>query len=181
MTPNINPNKKKETQTPKEANLPKKDKEATEKKSVNQEVQQDNTQDKYLRLYAEFENYKRRTNKERLNWITSANQEIITRLLPILDDFEYSLSSFNITEPKDKEQHKGIQLIHEKILKELQQQGLSFMEVAKGDTFNPDQHEALTKMPTKDKEMKGKIIEVVSKGYLLHGKTIRIAKVIIST
>lgn len=181
MAPYTKPNKKTDTKISKEATTPKKDKVATETESVDQVAQQEDVQDKYLRLCAEFENYKRRTDKERLNWITNANQGIIMTLLPMLEDFERALSIFNTTEPEHKEQHKGIQLIYDKFFKVLQQQGLSPIQIAKGDTFNPDQHEALTQVPTEDKALKGKIIEVIAKGYLLHDKTIRIAKVIIGT
>lgn len=136
------------------------------------------SEDKYLRLFAEFENYKRRTNKERIDLFKTANQEVLVALLPILDDFERSLKAMEaakeVTSVKE-----GISLVNNKLNNTLQQKGLKQIEVAAGDEFNVDLHEAITSIPAPSEDMKGKIIDVVEKGYMLNEKVIRFAKVVI--
>ena len=131
------------------------------------------TQDKYLRLYSEFENYKRRTTKERSDLFKSANQEVIVSLLPTLDDFERAMAAL-----KDESDKKGIELIYSKLKNTLTQKGLKEME-AKGLTFDPDFHEAITKVPGMGEDMKDKVVDVLEKGYFLGDKVIRFAKVVI--
>lgn len=134
-------------------------------------------QDKYLRLYSEFENYKRRTTKERMDLFRSANQEVLEAMLPILDDFERALSSIKLT-TENKSLKEGVELIYNKLKSSLIQKGIKEME-ALGKSFDPDFHEAITKSPAPTEELRDKIIEVLEKGYFLNDKVIRFAKVII--
>jgi len=134
------------------------------------------SKEKYLRLYAEFENHRRRTAKEKLEMIQAANEQLIKSLLPVVDDFERAEKS--IKELSEKEASaSGILLIYQKLRKVLEQAGVKEMD-AKGD-FNPDLHEAITQIPVNDESMKGKIVDVVEKGYLINDKVIRFAKVVV--
>lgn len=130
------------------------------------------SKDKYLRLYAEFENHRRRTARERLDLIQSANEELIKNLLPVVDDFERAEKSLKELSGKEAD---GVLLIYQKLKKILDQYGVKAMD-AQGD-FNPDLHEAITQIP--DESKKGKIVDVVEKGYLLNDKVIRFAKVVV--
>jgi len=131
---------------------------------------------KFLRLYAEFDNYKRRTSKERIDYMQSAGKEVILSLLPILDDFERGLEAMNSASdvPSVKE---GVDLIYQKLLSTLNQKGLKPMEVV-GEVFDADFHEAIANIPVQDENQKGKIIEELQKGYLLNDKILRFAKVV---
>lgn len=134
--------------------------------------------DKFMRLFAEFENYKKRTNKERIELFKTASQDVMLALLPILDDFERAL--MHIEEDKEAEElRKGVLLIYNKLITTLEQKGLSKIEVEKGDTFNADDHEAVTQIPAPSDDLKGKIIDVIEKGYKLGDKVIRFPKVVI--
>lgn len=134
--------------------------------------------DKFLRLFAEFENYKKRTTRERIELFTTASEDVIKSLLPVLDDFERALN--HIEEDKEAEDlRKGVLLIYQKLLTSLEQKGLSEIKVKKGDVFNADNHEAVTQIPAPSKKLKGKIIDVIEKGYALGDKVIRFPKVII--
>lgn len=133
--------------------------------------------DKFLRLFAEFENYKRRTSKERLELFKTANQEVVLAMLPVLDDFDRAMSE--ISKAKDKDLAKGVELIHNKFRETLKNKGLEEMKVKEGDTFDSDIHEAITQVPAPSDKMKGKIIDVVEKGYTLGEKIIRYPKVVI--
>jgi len=129
--------------------------------------------DKYLRLYAEFENFRRRTAKERLELIQNANEQLMKALLPVTDDFDRAEKAFKEAAPKESE---GIALVLNKFRKILEQNGLKIMDTSSGE-FDPDLHEAITQVPVPDKT--GKIIDVVEKGYLLNDKVIRHAKVVV--
>ena len=133
--------------------------------------------DKFLRLFAEFENYKKRTSKERIELFKTANQELMTVLLPILDDFDRGLAE--IKKAKDKELLKGMELINSKLLTTLTQKGLSEVEAKSGDAFDAEIHEAITQIPAPSDKLKGKIVDVVEKGYKLGDKIIRYPKVVI--
>lgn len=133
--------------------------------------------DKYLRLFAEFENYKKRTAKERIELFRTAGQDIMTSLLPVLDDFDRGLAE--IKKAKDKELLKGMQLINDKLSSTLSQKGLTEVEVKVGDVFDADSHEAITQIPAPSEDMKGKIIDVIEKGYKLGDRIIRYPKVVI--
>ena len=133
--------------------------------------------DKFLRLFAEFENYKRRTAKERIELFSTASEEVMISLLPVLDDFDRA--SIEIEKDKENEILKGIVLIKNKLYDSLKSKGLSLIEINKGDEFNADYHEAVTQIDSPDKNMKGKIIDIIEKGYKLGEKVIRYPKVVI--
>lgn len=133
--------------------------------------------DRYLRLFAEFENYKRRNAKERIDLFKTANRDLMTVLLPILDDFERGLAE--IKKQKDDDLLKGMQLIYDKFKKTLEQQGLTQMKVKKGDTFDADIHQAITQIPAPKKKWVGKIIDTVEQGYRLGDVIIRYPKVVV--
>lgn len=146
-------------------------KEPTSEELIQQE------KDKYLRLFAEFENYKKRTSKERIELFKTASQELMTSLLPIMDDFDRGLSE--IKKVKDKELLKGMQLINDKFKNTLNQKGLTEIEVKEGDVFDAEIHEAITQIPAPSEKLKGKVIDAVEKGYKLGEKIIRYPKVVI--
>lgn len=133
--------------------------------------------DKYLRLFAEFENYKRRTSKERLELFKTANQEVLLSLLPILDDFDRAL--VEIRKSEDELLTKGVELIFEKLKSTLTSKGLEEVAVAAGDAFDADFAEAITQIPAPSEKLKGKIVDVLEKGYKLGDKIIRFPKVVI--
>ena len=133
--------------------------------------------DKYLRLFAEFENYRKRTTKERMELFKTASQELMTALLPIMDDFDRGLAE--IKKVKDKELLKGMQLISDKFKNTLVQKGLSEIEVKAGDDFDADVHDAITQIPAPNPKLKGKIVDVIEKGYKLGDKIIRHPKVVV--
>ena len=133
--------------------------------------------DKFLRLFAEFENYKRRTAKERIELFSTASEEVMISLLPILDDFDRA--SVEIEKDLENETLKGVLLIKNKLFDSLKSKGLSLVDVKKGDEFNADDHEAVTQVPAPSKDMVGKIIDIIEKGYKLGEKVIRYPKVVI--
>lgn len=137
----------------------------------------DTLNDKYLRLFSEFDNFRKRTLKEKIELNKTASEEIITALLPVLDDFERAIIALE-NEQDVKESLEGILLIYNKFLKTLQQKGLEEMQ-ALHQTFDTDFHEALTNIPASKPELKGKVVDVIQKGYLLHGKVIRFARVVV--
>lgn len=134
--------------------------------------------DKYLRLYAEFENYRRRTAKERLDLVKTANEELISDLLPVVDDLERSLQIFEGREDVAP-MYEGIQLVHHKFNKTLTQKGLKVMEIGPGSDFDSEYHEAVAQTPAPEDKLKGKIVDVLEKGYFLGEKVLRYAKVVI--
>jgi molecular chaperone GrpE len=135
--------------------------------------------DKYLRLYSEFDNFKKRTIKERAELIKTAAADVYKSLLPVIDDFERGLKSINETQDQNSLK-EGVNLIYTKLKNTLSQKGLEEMD-ALNKEFNADLHEAITSVPVEKEEMKGKIVEVVEKGYYLNGKVIRFAKVVIGS
>ena len=133
--------------------------------------------EKYLRLYSEFDNFRKRTAKEKTDLFKTANQDLMTSLLPVLDDLERARNAMEAA--KDLAAVKeGVELVFHKISNTLQQKGLKPME-AVGEPFDPDLHEAITQVPAPEEKMKGKVIDEVEKGYFLGDKVIRFAKVII--
>ena len=147
--------------------------------SVEEQLQSELAQekDKFLRLFAEFENYKRRTSKERTELFSTASQDVIQALLPVLDDFDRAM--VELSKHEESELSKGVELIKNKLNNTLQQKGLSLVEVNKGDDFNADNHEAVTQIPAQTDDLKGKIIDVIEQGYKLGEKVIRFPKVVI--
>lgn len=130
--------------------------------------------DKNLRLFAEFENFRRRNAKERMELFSTANKDIMTILLPILDNFERSIKANNYSD------EDGPVLIYKQLKSELDKKGLKEIEDPNGKVLDTDFHEAITNIPAPSKEMKGKIIDTLEKGYLLGGKILRYAKVVVA-
>lgn len=133
--------------------------------------------EQYLRLFAEFDNFRKRTIKERLDIFKTASSEVITSLLPVLDDFERAIKE--IEKSDDSEHLTGVQLIQTKLADTLRNKGLKPIEIEIGDDFNTDSMEAVTQIPAPSKDLKGKVVDVVETGYLLSDKVIRYAKVIV--
>lgn len=152
--------------------------EAKEEVSAEEKLKQELAElnDKHLRLYSEFENMRRRNAKERVELIQTAGKDVILALLPIIDDFERALKALEAEE--NKTQREGVELIHNKFLNILKQKGLAPME-AIGKDFDPEWHEAITKIPAPEKKLKGKVVDVIEKGYTLQDKVIRYAKVVV--
>ncbi len=136
--------------------------------------------DKYLRLFAEFENFRRRTAKERLELVTTASEKVMSDLLPVIDDFERSLQIFKENEAVAP-MYEGIELVHGKLTKTLEQKGLKPMEVSIGNDFDSEYHEAVVQTPAPSEDLKGKVVDVIDKGYFLGEKVLRYAKVVIGS
>ncbi|MVN79009.1 nucleotide exchange factor GrpE [Hymenobacter sp. HMF4947] len=145
--------------------------------STRAETELADLKDKYLRLAAEFENYKRRTAKERTDLFKTANQELMVALLPVLDDFDRARQHTQGTADPAALQN-ALDITHNKLSKTLQQKGLALME-AKGGDFDADLHEAITQIPAPSDDLRGKIVEEIEKGYYLGDKVIRHAKVVL--
>ncbi|MGC9373471.1 MAG: nucleotide exchange factor GrpE [Bacteroidales bacterium] len=146
-----------------------------DKKSAQEEIEELN--DKYLRLAAEYDNYRRRTLKEKMELAKSAGEDILINILPVMDDFERGLASIDKAKEVDAIK-EGVLLIYNKFKEFLKQRGVKEIE-AKEKEFDTDLHEAVTKIPAPSEELKGKVIDVIEKGYLLNDKVIRYAKVVI--
>ncbi|MCX6251693.1 MAG: nucleotide exchange factor GrpE [Bacteroidetes bacterium] len=136
--------------------------------------------DKYLRLYSEFDNYRKRTLKEKIELSKNAATEVIYSLLPVLDDFERAISAIESASNDPKALKDGVILIYSKLLNLLNQQGLEPMKTI-GEPFDTDFHEAITNIAATSPEQQGKVLDEVSKGYLLNGKVIRYAKVVVGS
>jgi len=148
-------------------------------KQKNEELQKkvEEINDKYLRLYSEFDNYRKRTMKERLDLLKTASADTITSMLNILDDFERSIKAAE--DISDIEViKKGNILIYNKLINIFNQKGLEEIK-AMGEVFNTDLHEAITNIPAPTDDLKGKVVDVTEKGYMIHGKVIRFAKVVV--
>ena len=127
--------------------------------------------DKYLRLYSEYENYRKRTNQEKADLLLNGSREMMKAILPVIDDFERALTATGNDE--------GVQLIYNKMMKILEQKGLKAMEV-KGEKFDENLHEAITRIPAAQEDQKGTVVDVVEKGYYLNDKVLRYAKVVVA-
>ncbi|HPJ11413.1 MAG TPA: nucleotide exchange factor GrpE [Flavobacterium sp.] len=149
-----------------------------EELSAEEQLAQDlaKEKDKFLRLFAEFENYKKRTTKERIDLFKTANQDVLQALLPILDDFDRALAE--IKKSEDDALIKGVELIFDKFKNTLTSKGLEEVEVKAGDIFNADFAEAITQIPAPSPNLKGKVVDVIEKGYKLGDKIIRFPKVV---
>lgn len=135
------------------------------------------SKDKYLRLFAEFDNFKKRNIKERLELIRSASRETIESLLPVLDDFDRAKASAE-DENNSEEFSEGVNIVYQKIYQILENKGLKSM-VSNGEIFDPEFHEAITEIPAPNPELKGKVIDTIEKGYFLNDIIIRYAKVVV--
>lgn len=147
-----------------------------EKRLADLENRNHELNDKYLRLYSEFDNFRKRTAKERLDLMKTAGEDVYKLLLPVLDDFDRALASME-TATEVAAVKEGVLLIHQKLAKELGNKGLQPFN-PKGEVFNPDLHEAVTQFPATD-DMKGKVVDVLEKGYTLNDKVVRFAKVVV--
>lgn len=141
------------------------------------EAELSESKDKYLRVFAEFENFRKRSMKERLDLMKTAAQDTIKELLPVLDDFDRAKAVAE-DDKSDEVFSEGIQLVYEKLYKSLERKGLKQME-STGEVFDPELHEGITEIPAPNDDMKGKVIDTIEKGYLLNDKIIRYAKVVI--
>ena len=136
--------------------------------------------DKYLRLYSDFDNFRKRTLKEKIELSKNASAEIIIKLLPVLDDFERAIKAYDASSDAGQALKDGVSLIYNKFLATLNQQGLELMRTS-GEKFDTDFHEAITNTPAPSPDQKGKIIDEIERGYLLNGKVIRYAKVVVGS
>jgi len=144
--------------------------------SVEQQLAEE--KDRYVRLYAEFENYKKRTTKEKMEFFSYASQDMMISMLGVLDDFERALKEISKTE-NTGDLAKGVELIYQKLKTKLFEKGLSEIEVQIGDNFDVDKHEAITQIPAPSEELKTKIVDIVETGYMLYDKVIRFTKVVV--
>jgi molecular chaperone GrpE len=133
--------------------------------------------DKYLRLYSEFDNFRKRTAKEKVELMQTAGEDVFKNILPVLDDFERAIKA-NSSTTDIKAINDGVNLVYNKFKSTLTQKGLEEMKTV-GEVFNPDLHEAITNIPAPSEDQKGKVVEELEKGYMLNGKIIRFAKVVI--
>ena len=150
-----------------------KNKDIKESKELSLKELLETEKDKNIRLFAEFDNFRKRTAKERLDLFSTANQELITNLLPVLDNFERSINANNYSD------EDGPVLIFKQLKSELEKKGLKEIENPIGKTLDTDFHEAITNIPAPSKKEKGKVIDVIEKGYMLGEKVLRYAKVVI--
>ncbi|MFT7613644.1 MAG: molecular chaperone GrpE [Parvicellaceae bacterium] len=179
---------KSESKTEEEVNTEDGDTTATENEVPELEVEQLSELDqkeleykqlheKFVRLYSEFDNFRKRTAKEKIDITKTASENVLRDLLPVLDDFERAIANNgNVEDPEALKE--GFGLIHSKLFKNLEVKGLKRME-SQGETFDVDKHEALTNIPAPSDDMKGKVVDVVEKGYLLNDKVVRFAKVVV--
>ncbi|GAB5475287.1 MAG: nucleotide exchange factor GrpE [Maribacter sp.] len=153
--------------------------EVVEEQSAEEKLREElaSEKDKFLRLFAEFENYKRRTSKERIELFKTAGQEVIVSLLPVMDDFDRAIKE--LAKSEDKEMFKGVELISNKFKETLKNKGLEEVGVKQGDKFDAEVHDAVTQIPAPSKKLKGKIVDVIEKGFKLGDKIIRHPKVVV--
>ena len=143
-------------------------------KELNEQI--NNEKDKYVRLFAEFENYKRRTAKERIDLFKTAGKEVLSSLIPVVEDFKRALNQ----EDPNQEDSQGIQLIYNKLQETLKNQGLEELEVNIGDSFDSEIHEAISQIPAQNDDQKGKIIDIIEGGYKLGDQVIKFPKVVVA-
>lgn len=162
-----------------ESSYPEGEEDAQAELSVEEGLRKDlgKEKDRFLRLFAEFENFKKRTSRERMELFRTAGQEVIVSLLPVLDDFDRALKE--ISKSEDQEMFKGVVLIANKLKETLKSKGLEEIEIKEGDAFDAEVHEAITQIPAPSKKLKGKILDVVEKGFMLGDKIIRHPKVVV--
>jgi molecular chaperone GrpE len=149
----------------------------TENQGLKLEAEVADLKDKYLRLYSDFENFRKRTAKERIDLIKTASEDVLKELIPVVDDFERAFKASE-GESDPVKIREGNQLIFHKLVRVLESKGLKVMEDLAGKPFNPDTQEAITQIPSPSEEMKGMVIDVVEKGYTLGEKVVRYAKVV---
>jgi molecular chaperone GrpE len=135
------------------------------------ELQLEESRNKYIYLYSDFDNFRRNAARERIELISTAGRDIMTALLPVLDDFDRAEKNGALSE--------GVALIHQKLVNTLKNKGLNVMETQIGDEFNADKHEAIVEIPAPSEELKSKVVDIIERGYLLGEKQIRFAKVVV--
>lgn len=135
--------------------------------------------EKYLRLYSEFENYRRRTSKEKLDLISTANEDLMVELLPVIDDFERAIKAMDQNDADAQAIREGVLLIFNKLKNVTEKKGLKLMESKPGDPFDTEIHDAISQIPAPEDKLKGKVVDTIEKGYYLNDKVIRFAKVVI--
>ena len=163
--------KKTESKTAKSSSTKKK---SPSVKELNETI--NNEKDKYVRLFAEFENYKRRTAKERIDLFKTAGKEVLSSLIPVVEDFKRALNQEDV----NQEDNQGIKLIYNKLIETLKNQGLEELEVEIGDSFDSEIHEAISQIPAQDDDQKGKIIDIIEGGYKLGDQVIKFPKVVVA-
>jgi len=163
--------KKAESKTAKSGSTKKK---SPSVKELNEQI--NNEKDKYVRLFAEFENYKRRTAKERIDLFKTAGKEVLSSLIPVVEDFKRALNQEDV----NQEDNQGIKLIYNKLMETLKNQGLEELEVEIGDSFDSEIHEAISQIPAQNDDQKGKIIDIIEGGYKLGDHVIKFPKVVVA-
>ncbi|OHX68538.1 nucleotide exchange factor GrpE [Flammeovirga pacifica] len=156
-------------------------KEATQELSEVDKLSQElaEMKDKYLRLYSEFDNFRRRTSQEKLTLQKTGSEKVMNAIIPTIDDFERAIANTKSENEEVKQVLDGVVMIKDKMLKTLEGQGLKQMEDATGKDLNTDYHDAITQIPAPTEEFKDKIVDVVENGYILNDKVIRFAKVVV--
>lgn len=176
-TQNKEAEKESKTDKKAESKKSKKSKKADKKEEVNFEEKYNEMNDKYLRLSAEFDNFRKRTLKERMELIKSAGEDVLLNILPVVDDFDRAIKSMDNVKEVDAVKD-GVDLIYGKFIEFLKSRGVKEIE-AIGNEFDTDLHDAVTKIPAPEDNLKGKVIDVIEKGYQLNEKVIRFAKVVV--
>lgn len=166
-----------ETENSKQEETTGKEEATSEQPTAEQKIAELN--DKYLRLYAEFDNFRKRSTRERIDYLKFAGEEVFKDILPVVDDFERGLKAAeNLTDVKAV--NEGVLLVYNKLQHILKQKGVEAMD-SKGKDFDPETMEAITNIPAPTPDLKGKVVDEVEKGYLLNGKVIRYAKVVVGS
>jgi molecular chaperone GrpE len=165
----------KDTKSKKKTKSSKKDKLTDRIEELEQELSE--SKDKFLRLFAEFDNFKKRTAKERIDFRATAGMDALQAFLPVMDDFDRAKKVAE-NEDNNEEFSEGVKLVYQKLKSVLTSKGIKVME-STGETFDPELHEAITEIPAPTEDMKGKIIDTIEQGYYLNGKIIRYARVVV--
>ncbi|EMR01753.1 nucleotide exchange factor GrpE [Cesiribacter andamanensis] len=155
-------------------------KEAPEQDSAEQKLKAEleEQKDKYLRLYSEFENFRRRTAREKQELVRTAGEEMAVSLLGVLDDFERAIKTFDAEKSESNSTWEGMLLIYTKLKSTLERKGVKVMDIEPGSEFDAEYQEAITQIPAPDESLKGKVVDVIEKGYTMGDKVIRFAKVV---
>jgi molecular chaperone GrpE len=165
----------KDTKSKKKTKSSKKDKLTDRIEELEQELSE--SKDKFLRLFAEFDNFKKRTAKERIDFRATAGMDALQAFLPVMDDFDRAKKVAE-NEDNNEEFSEGVKLVYQKLRSVLTSKGIKVME-STGETFDPELHEAITEIPAPTEDMKGKIIDTIEQGYYLNDKIIRYARVVV--
>ena len=150
----------------------------SKEEELSPEVQLLEARDKHMRLYAEFDNYRKRTNREKADLIKSAGESLMKELLPVIDDFERAKKAAEQAEDKGQAYEEGFNIVFERLMKTLEKKGLKAVENPTSHPLDVDKHEAITQIPAPEESLKGKVIDHIEKGYYLNDKIIRFAKVV---